>query len=166
MPDTPKGLKMYADHERKKCKNCEQELHVNEFRKRTRPGKTKERITLESFCKKCEYITGKEYRKNNPDKYKKMEFTRKLFRKFKITEEVYYNMYKEQNYGCKVCKAKKSLSGRNLAVDHCHKTGKIRALLCNECNTSLGLLKEDINIIMALAEYIKVHEVEDKKPLR
>lgn len=41
-------------------------------------------------------------------------------------------------------------------VDHCHVTGKVRALLCHGCNTSLGLLREDPARIRGLALYAEV----------
>ncbi len=45
-----------------------------------------------------------------------------------------------------------------LAVDHCHKTGKVRGLLCRKCNVALGMLDDDPEKILALAEYIKRYQ--------
>lgn len=57
---------------------------------------------------------------------------------------------------CKICKDKeKSRTKINLTVDHCHKTGKIRGLLCHSCNVVLGLLKEDINRIKNIINYLE-----------
>ena len=44
-------------------------------------------------------------------------------------------------------------------VDHNHSTGKIRALLCSNCNTAIGLLKEDIPRVERLIEYLKLHYI-------
>lgn len=42
----------------------------------------------------------------------------------------------------------------DLAIDHCHESGKIRGRLCRKCNTALGLLREDPNIMLKMIEYI------------
>jgi hypothetical protein len=44
-----------------------------------------------------------------------------------------------------------------LAVDHCHRSGRVRGLLCASCNTALGLLADDVNRIMAAAIYLERH---------
>lgn len=57
-----------------------------------------------------------------------------------------------------VCAACKHPPGRSrLFVDHCHKTGKVRALLCHGCNAALGLLLESPERIMALHAYAVAH---------
>lgn len=57
---------------------------------------------------------------------------------------------------CKRCKISKSLEEfhKKLSVDHCHKTGKVRGLLCSNCNTAIGLLKEDINVLKNAINYL------------
>jgi hypothetical protein len=42
-----------------------------------------------------------------------------------------------------------------ICVDHCHKTGKIRSLLCRRCNTILGLVEENSNLLDLLKQYIE-----------
>lgn len=44
-------------------------------------------------------------------------------------------------------------------VDHCHSTGKVRGLLCNQCNTALGMLGDDVNRILLLASYLRDHKI-------
>ena len=44
---------------------------------------------------------------------------------------------------------------KSLSVDHCHTTGKVRGLLCQSCNTGIGLLKEDTKLFMAAIEYLE-----------
>jgi len=62
-------------------------------------------------------------------------------------------LFAEQNGKCSMCKTEKSI----LDVDHCHKTGKVRSLLCNDCNTALARVKEDLTRVLNLAEYILKH---------
>lgn len=80
-----------------------------------------------------------------------------LVRKFGITSAIYDTMLKEQNGVCAICE-KPCNTGRMLAVDHCHKTGKVRGLLCSKCNRALGLLEENKNIISSMIGYIDKHE--------
>lgn len=47
--------------------------------------------------------------------------------------------------------------GRNRHIDHCHTTGRVRELLCNRCNSALGLLKEDPARMRALLTYLERH---------
>ena len=103
----------------------------------------------------------KEYNKNYWIKNKTKLLINKtqynLNRRYGLTEDQYNKMLSDQNYSCKVCNKHKSNFKRNLTVDHCHKTNKIRGLLCNGCNTGLGQLKEDTKIMQKLIEYIKEH---------
>jgi hypothetical protein len=73
-----------------------------------------------------------------------------------ITVEQYHEMAASQNGVCAICKG--AGSKKRLSIDHCHKSGKVRALLCDNCNTSLGLLKEDVKRILAVAEYAQKYQ--------
>jgi RNase P subunit RPR2 len=60
---------------------------------------------------------------------------------------------------CEICGTSDRQNGRLLAVDHCHDTGKLRGLLCSNCNTVLGLAKEQPAILLRAAEYLREHAV-------
>jgi hypothetical protein len=73
-----------------------------------------------------------------------------------ITLEEKNERIKGQDYKCFSCGDDlKKLDQQKVHIDHDHITGKIRGVLCYKCNISLGLLKEDINIINKLADYVK-----------
>ena len=55
----------------------------------------------------------------------------------------------------KICKAPETLQNKNLAVDHCHKTGKVRGLLCSKCNKGLGLFKDSKELLTTAIEYLE-----------
>lgn len=80
---------------------------------------------------------------------------------YKITPEQYEEMFKNQHGNCGSCDLKETrkhhLTGviLRLAVDHCHKTDKIRGLLCSKCNTNLGHFGDDLNGIMNLVKYLE-----------
>lgn len=57
-----------------------------------------------------------------------------LKRKYGISLKQYNKMLKNQDESCAICKKHKSNFSRNLAVDHNHSTGKVRAILCMYCN--------------------------------
>lgn len=74
-----------------------------------------------------------------------------------ITDQEYWDFYNRQNGRCGICRRRMySKRHKRLAVDHCHASGRIRGLLCHNCNTALGLLRDDPEVIMRAAEWIKV----------
>lgn len=77
--------------------------------------------------------------------------------KYGITLEIYNQMLKSQNFVCKICKQPEASLLNNkpkpLAVDHCHKTNKVRGLLCSNCNIGIGNLKHNPNLLRAAALY-------------
>lgn len=99
------------------------------------------------------------WRKTNPDKIRNTM----LQHRYKITSDQYENMLISQNYVCFICKnpeTGRSSSGNNikyLAVDHCHKTGKVRGLLCSECNRALAGFKDNPKFCHAAGDYLTLH---------
>lgn len=73
-------------------------------------------------------------------------------RLYGVSRQEYEKMFFEQDGKCAICK-KPSL--RKLHVDHCHATGKARALLCFTCNSGIGMFGDDENLILRAAEYIR-----------
>jgi hypothetical protein len=92
----------------------------------------------------------------NPEKAKEHSRRTHIMRKFGLTVEQYDTMLAEQNNGCAIC-GQSCATGMNLAVDHDHATGKVRALLCKNCNTAIGLLGEDTDRMAKAIEYIQFH---------
>lgn len=74
--------------------------------------------------------------------------------KINISVEEYFNLNKYQNNVCKICK--KQNKKMRLSVDHCHRTGAVRGLLCGKCNAALGFFKDDINLIKNAIKYVKI----------
>lgn len=67
----------------------------------------------------------------------------------------YERMLETQNGVCAICSSPPPNNRKTrLAIDHCHKTGKVRGLLCDKCNRSIGLLKDDVNILAKAIEYL------------
>lgn len=78
-------------------------------------------------------------------------------RKFGITPDIYDTMLAQQQFCCAICNSHQTEFKRRFAVDHDHKTGKVRALLCDNCNKGIGCLKESPAVLEAAISYIKKH---------
>lgn len=78
---------------------------------------------------------------------------------YDITLERYEQILKQQGGVCAICK-KLEVTARTkrLVVDHDHKTGKIRGLLCHRCNCGLGYFKDDRSLIALAIEYLQEYE--------
>jgi Recombination endonuclease VII len=70
-----------------------------------------------------------------------------------LTLDEYNKMLSDQNGVCFICKLVNS-NGRSLSVDHCHTSGRVRKLLCSNCNFAVGHINEDPEIAKALCSYI------------
>ncbi|MFI8815745.1 MULTISPECIES: endonuclease VII domain-containing protein [unclassified Streptomyces] len=99
------------------------------------------------------------WRLENPGKAKVMDMENHLRRKFGITIADYTGLLEAQGGKCAICekRAEEVIDkvSRRLAVDHCHDTGKVRGLLCRVCNTAIGQLQDDPEIIMRAAIYVE-----------
>lgn len=75
-------------------------------------------------------------------------------RKYGLTLEQYNQMLEAQNHCCAICGEHESEQKNSLSVDHNHTTGAVRALLCDACNTAIGLLRESPQILAQAVEYL------------
>jgi hypothetical protein len=79
------------------------------------------------------------WRDNNPEKMAAIRRKTRLKAEYGITPEQYNTMFDEQLGCCAICGRHQTMFKRHLDVDHNHTTGKIRKLLCVQCNTDLGV---------------------------
>lgn len=94
-----------------------------------------------------------QWAKDNPDKVKNSY----LKWRFGITLEDYNAMSEAQGHTCAICAQPETTTGRSLAVDHCHTTGRIRGLLCTACNVALGKLNDSIERLQSAQAYLLRH---------
>lgn len=83
-----------------------------------------------------------------------------LKRNYDMTYQQYQKLLLEQDFKCFLCFGPgfvmdKTRHKLNLVVDHCHSTGKVRGLLCHNCNRALGLFKDNPDVLIRAAEYVK-----------
>ena len=122
----------------KKCSGCEKTLHIRNFYK-----EAAKKSGFASKCRKCAKARTKGPKARNYY----------LKRRYGITLENYNVLLKNQSGLCAICK-QKCTSGRKLAVDHCHKGGHVRGLLCGRCNRGIGYLREDSVIVLSALNYL------------
>jgi len=105
-----------------------------------------------SSCKECDKLRLEKYSKTRV--YKNLAKQYQIKYKFKLSIEDWNKMYNNQNGCCAICEIHQDKLNKNLAVDHDHKTGKVRGLLCQTCNTAIGLLKDNIEILNKAIKYL------------
>ncbi len=76
----------------------------------------------------------------------------KKLKKYKLSIKDYTELIYTQRNRCAICD--KPAEGKTLHIDHNHETGKVRGLLCHNCNVLLGHAKEDKNILMSAIQYL------------
>lgn len=161
----------------KTCNHCNKEKELSEFHKsKNNPD------GLTYTCKLCrnreqsdlrmfKYNTDLQYRQKtnqyNNEAQRKRNLKNPLYKinqslksRYGITLKEYNEKFIHQKGLCKICNKSETqldLNGniKRLHVDHNHKTGKVRGLLCSECNTGIGKFKDDISLLEKVIEYLK-----------
>ena len=101
---------------------------------------------------------GKERRKEAyKPRQKKWARERALKKHYSMTQQDYDLMFAKQNGCCAICGIHQSKVKKTLSVDHCHNTGIIRGLLCNNCNLGLGKFKDSIITLEVAITYLSSH---------
>lgn len=72
-----------------------------------------------------------------------------------MTRKRYDDMLKEQNGNCSICGRNKKEFKVMLGVDHNHDTGEVRGLLCHKCNTAIGGLEDNIDLLLSAVSYLR-----------
>jgi len=91
--------------------------------------------------------------RNTTCKDKRKEYD--LFRNYRLTSQEYLQMLADQDFSCAICECNITGTDKVLCVDHDHKTGQIRGLLCGSCNRALGMFKDSINNLSNAIKYLK-----------
>jgi hypothetical protein len=137
----------------KECKYCKETKAVSEFPK----GKGY-KDGIRPYCIPCRQdYERKSFHKN---KHKRpydylADKDRKLQKAFGISYQEYLKMLEAQQGACAICGTTDTGKRKAFAVDHCHDTGKIRGLLCSNCNTGIGNLRDNIKLLERAIEYLR-----------
>ena len=159
---------------KKKCSNCGELQPLSEFRK-NKLGKDGHHTK----CRTCEKAYQKGYyrrpgvkerrkqwrdqrKETHPGLWAKQKLKYNLKADHGVTLEQYDQMLEDQNGVCAICGGINS-DGQRLHIDHDHKTGKIRALLCRFCNIRLGYIEKDDFVPKALEYLNKYNHSEENE---
>lgn len=126
---------------KKFCKSCKQEKPLNEFT----PHKG-HKDGYRNKCLNCHNLYIKDWRSANPSKKYHLKD------RYGLSYDQYFIMLVEQNYQCKICSIHNDV--KKLGVDHCHSTGRVRGLICQDCNFSLGRMQDSVERLQNAINYL------------
>lgn len=89
------------------------------------------------------------------DRVEKRRKNTRLKQKFGINHDQYALMFEQQKGKCAICEEPEIVPNRSLSVDHCHVSGKIRGLLCSNCNPGIGKFKDSIDLLRKAVAYLE-----------
>jgi hypothetical protein len=140
----------------KTCENCGVSKDRSAFSK-SRQGKYGP--VLMSWCKECTSVRALQWFHDNHERALTNGRHWRMVATYGITVQEYNEMSAAQGHVCAVCGKPESRTRngetQHLAVDHCHDTGRVRGLLCNNCNRALGLLKDDADVLRKAIGYLE-----------
>lgn len=169
MPNPAPRFKETEDLENSKvCTICEKRMPFEAFHKNKRKSDG-----LQTRCRNCyRDWYNQRYEKNPEFREKRLRHFRefyqesyptrreksnndKMFRKYGITREEFDAMSKAQDNLCAICEQSPAETGKTrLSVDHCHKTQKVRGLLCDKCNIGLGMFRDNPELLARAIRYL------------
>ena len=126
---------------------------------------------IDWYCRDCRKRVSREHRRNHVEaararyadwysnnKQHKSTYSKKHnLSRYGISTDDYQLVCKKQKNKCAICKREPN-KNKALGVDHCHKTGVIRGLLCDSCNLSLGGFKDSVEILKSAIAYLEKHQ--------
>lgn len=134
-------------HWRQLCKECrkkENKAYMDDYKQ------DPEWIKHHRATSRAHYHTHKSQRKNTI-----------LLREYGLSLDSYNELVKMQDGKCAICGLPERALNRGLpkalAVDHCHRTGKVRALLCHACNTGIGSFGDNPELLDKATIYLRQH---------
>ena len=137
------------------CKSCRIEKPLSEYHHSIK-NKEFGKHYPDSLCKSCKATKNKTWAKANQKKMNRYNIKAKLKSRYGMAIQEYDAMIIAQNNLCAICN--QSQTRRNLSVDHCHQTNRVRALLCDRCNLALGMVNDDLDIVERIKQYLILHK--------
>jgi hypothetical protein len=121
----------------------------------------KKNTTIQGYslvCEPCKRKKDKEWRDSHRKQRRDYGIdynsrNRKVFGTSRKPKPIFISLARSDGNCCAICGAKPK--GKRLAMDHDHKTGKIRGLLCMQCNTALGKFRDDTKLLKKAIRYLE-----------
>lgn len=133
----------------KTCRICCETKPLSEFhlvRRDNRPY---------SYCRQCRNAKNKKWAEENSGKEYDRQRNKHLKKKYGLSLEAFDAMLVQQGGRCACCKSPDPKTKLGWCVDHNHKTGEVRAILCRPCNQTIGYCGENVARLQMLSSYIK-----------
>lgn len=142
------------------CKKCKTEKKLDEFYNPPSMAKAGYKDGVDSQCKQCRrtaalVYTMKRYRAD-PKKAVRTNLDNRRRRLYGVSPEQFDGMLDSQSSSCAICG--EVPKKRPLCVDHNHANGKVRALLCDNCNNGLGKFKDRAALLRKAAKYVEQYQ--------
>jgi hypothetical protein len=137
----------------KVCKTCKQEKPLKLF-----PKNVAYKDGFRPHCIDCrrEYENASFHKNKHKRPYcYETDKDKKLQKAYGIGYAEYLKMLEAQNNSCAICGTTDTGNRKAFHVDHCHTTGKVRGLLCSNCNTGIGNLRDDVALLHRAIDYLK-----------
>jgi hypothetical protein len=135
----------------KRCSSCKVDKPITEFYSHK---DTTDK--LRPNCKVCVKVYNKAH--GLKPEVQERRSRKHVLKTYGLTPATYDALLVEQGHTCAICKRTCS-TGRRLSVDHDHVTGAVRGLLCGNCNTAIGKLRDDPALMRRAADYVERHSV-------
>lgn len=137
----------------KMCSKCGSEKPITEFHK--------DKNSLDGhvyWCKVCVTANGRRHhtrRMQEDPSYALAKRSSYIKNRHGLVLEEYEKMILDQGCECFLCQEELELSGSGTHLDHSHKTGKLRKMLCTNCNRGLGHFKDNPEVLERAARYLR-----------
>lgn len=145
--------------EKKWCGRCQRWLPLTHFSaNRIKWDGLQERC---DGCRKTHYSEVGKFTKTIPPlEVRRQRHRIQVIKSYGITEEEFNSMLERQEGKCAIC-GTTDWGKPSPSIDHDHKTGKVRALLCNRCNRVLGLAEDSPELLSMMSDYLKKYGTRD-----
>lgn len=138
----------------KKCSFCNTEKELSEYHKNSRA-----KDGLQSSCKDCRKGINQKWKDNNRESYQRVKRKAHVKAKYGVSLEWIDEQLEQQDNKCTLCDTQLH-KGKNIAIDHCHKTGIVRGIICRPCNSAMGMFNDNPALIERAIEYLKKGDLE------
>jgi len=148
MAGRPRSVKPEPTTVRGLCITCKKNKQIR--------FKQNGKIRYRAYCQGCSnrkygIVLARSIKKQDQTLY---NYKKRLL-KYGITPEQHQQMLEDQSLCCAICLRTETEEGRKFSIDHDHLTGKVRGLLCFQCNTGIGKLQDDPEILRRAIAYLE-----------
>ena len=143
------------------CEGCHMEKTLDNYYLRYDYG---DKPRYHNRCKSCQREIqmaysrserGKETAARNRAKQSEALKLKRALSRYGVTPDHYEQLLAAQDGRCGICNGTETYDRNRFCIDHDHKTGQVRGLLCNRCNKALGGFKDDISTLVYATEYLQ-----------